>query len=419
MDDPMKIDTTPPTIKDRLIADLSPEHKVYIKSAASYYHTSIDDLQNHGILNLPALFTSNLRGNVHSFVAKDNIVPAIMTSETYEKLMPAWLLFTKFVTEPYTLRYYTTNAVSNFGYYTPKADPTAERLIDLSSKAEIAKWVNTEYDFSLTHEDKRDGVNKYHRIYLAPVDPNDNINLIIATSRTIDQLHQYTRYVIKADVARNVFAQADINKKRTHVSDSMEIQFSPDLLQFAADIDPSQDYDLFLRLCWILATTIGHELIHVINFIRFHDTESGHNISLEDEFVIWNSRANKECEDGFAWEIDMFGFKLEPLPYPEYYETRKSQWNPITSTLIPKYGMFAYEWPEGGKLLDHHKRWAVSMNYIAQWFSEENWEHIGSTGKPMIEDPRSSLEIEYKRRYGVRILDWRTLETIPSNMTPP
>ncbi|KAF2816467.1 uncharacterized protein BDZ99DRAFT_136682 [Mytilinidion resinicola] len=167
--------------------------------------------------------------------------------------------------------------------------------------------------------------------------------------------------------------------KRTLVSDSIEIQFNPTLLKYAADIDPSQDYDLFLRLCWIFATTIGHELIHVINYIRFHDTESGHDISLEDEYVIWNSRQNKQCEDGFAWEVSMFKLKVEPLPYPEYYETKRSPWNPVTSELIPKYGLYAYEWPEGGKLLDSHKRWAVPMNYIAQWFSEENWKHIGST----------------------------------------
>jgi hypothetical protein len=121
--------------------------------------------------------------------------------------------------------------------------------------------------------------------------------------------------------------------------------------------------------------------------LRLHDTGSDRDLSLEAECLTWYSKQHPECKDGYAWEVKLFGYRIEPLSYVEYTSIDMKMAREVK--LVPKYGLYAFEW-NSHELHPNQPRYAVPMSHIGQWFKEEIWTHLGKTGRPPIEEPKSN-----------------------------
>jgi hypothetical protein len=122
--------------------------------------------------------------------------------------MPAWKLFTEFVTAPKVAQFYTINALATGGYHFPrkyggKCVPTHI----IPDQTGIANWVQSEYRSGLSDVEKHKGTVFHTNIHLQPVfTSNDSI---LRTIDSIIQIDPYIKYV-KKPILANVFAQADL-----------------------------------------------------------------------------------------------------------------------------------------------------------------------------------------------------------------
>ncbi|KAF2811972.1 uncharacterized protein BDZ99DRAFT_284659 [Mytilinidion resinicola] len=112
------------------------------------------------------------------------------------------------------------------------------------------------------------------------------------------------------------------------------IKLASSILAYFKKPGIDKDPALYRRACFQLAVTLGHEMSHAINFLRFSGSRIGKDF--EDKEHIFHSVGDPQAEEGNAWEMSTFGYLNACFPGTEDRDD-----------VVPNYGLSAHNWAEG------------------------------------------------------------------------
>ncbi|KAF2491467.1 hypothetical protein BU16DRAFT_565166 [Lophium mytilinum] len=311
--------------------------------------------------------------------------------EAYENMSPGLQLLSKLLTYDAPVRSYVTNMLTNAAQYQTSKDSKAMGKTPLDTQS-LNTWIDGYFS---KHKDP-----KMRRLYLDPVAVTPE--RITRTRKRLKQLARYVKFrpmpPPKTDKdklkASNVLGDRPIGF--ADIPYIAVIRIHSSIIDYFKNPDIAASPSLYRRSCFLLAVSLGHEIAHAINFLRFSGSTQGKH--LEDKKHIFHSIDDLEAEEGRAWEMSTFGHVIEALPGTN-----------DDDDIIPYYGLSAQNWKDyvGGR---SYVISAIPMAYVDHFFQERTWNEIAESGEIPVLDLTSTLQVRatripgFKKEYTYKLL---------------